>query len=79
MNLTDEMIKKIKEELSTDPAKMGYAGKTKGEIVDLMNKPVVTTKTVTYTSPSRIHEVWIQVADTANVVTVKDIEEVTGL
>ena len=76
MALIDEIYKRIKEEIEKDPAKMGYAGKSDQEIMDLINAPIITEQTITHTSPPRAYEIIRGIADAPNVVTsVTDISE----
>ena len=39
MNIQDEILKRIKDEITLDPRNMGYAGKTDDEIQNILNNP----------------------------------------
>lgn len=39
MNIQDEILKRIKKEITEDPYNLGYAGKTDEEIQEILNNP----------------------------------------
>lgn len=69
MGMTNEMLKKINEELSTDPDKVGYAGKTDEEIKVLLNAPIYIQRIVVDTLPSPMARIMRKIADAPNIVT----------
>jgi hypothetical protein len=75
MSLQDEINKRIKEEITTDPEKLGYAGKTDEEIMKLLNDPIqVTTTTISF-SPSPMNRILAGLASAPNAIV--DKTEVT--
>ncbi len=73
MNGITNIYSIIKKEIDEDPEKIGYAGKTNAEIVNLLNNPQKKTKIVEYEIPARIYAILIGIANTSNVVAEKDV------
>lgn len=73
MSLTDEMLKKIKEEINNDPEGLGYLGKSDKEIMNLLNNNFTKPRIVLDEFQSPIHRILIGIADTPNVVTEAEV------
>ena len=73
MKLADEIMQRIKEEISNDPTGRGYEAKTNSEIMSLINEPYEVEIIVKETRPARIHEILIGIASSPNVIKVEDV------
>ena len=73
--LQDEINKRIKEEISNDPEKIGYAGKSDEEIQVLLNTPVVKERIVYDQSAPPISRILSGLANAANIVQVKEVTD----
>ena len=69
MALKDIILQKIKEEIQLDPESVGYAGKTRDEILQLLNNSVRKYRTVEDAFPSPINRILTAMADTPNAIT----------
>lgn len=75
MAISDEVLKKIEEEIVNDPENMGYKGKTEDEIAALLNSPVVKQRVVEEVSAPRINIILTRIADTPNIVDKIDFKD----
>lgn len=73
MALNDEVLIKIKEEITNDPFGVGYAGKTDDEIQDLLNKPVYKQRIVVDTETAPIARILAGIANLPNVIALQDV------
>lgn len=67
------LIDIIKKEITNDPEGLGYKGKTKREIVDLLNNPYKKSRVVEDEYPARIQIMLMGIANAPNYVTLEDI------
>ena len=72
MAIQDLINAAIKDEISNDPQKVGYAGKTDAEIASLMSNPIIRTSVVTFEEVAPISRV-LQNINAPNVVAEQDI------
>lgn len=79
MKLTDEIMQRIKDEMSDDPTGRGYDGKTDFEIMSCLNEPYEVEVIVKETRPARIHEILIGIASTSNVIKLEDVASVKAM
>ncbi|GEM_PF-4687337 len=79
MKLVDEIMQRIKDEVSDDPAGRGYDGKTDSEIMSLLNEPYEVELIVKEIRPARIHEILIGIASSPNVIKVEDVVSVKAM
>lgn len=75
MDLTLDMLRKIKEEIVKDPDKLGYDGKSDKDIATLLNSSVFKERVVVDAHPSPINRILRGVADGPNEVTETDIAQ----
>ena len=79
MGILDIVIQKIKEEISTDPLNIGYAGKSDEEITLLLNSPVKRIVTTEEQDQPPVNRILSGVAEAANQVTIDDVKSATSL
>lgn len=75
----DELMRRIKAELNTDPTGRGYAGKTDAEITAMLNEPYEVEVVRTELRPARINQILLGVANTPNVIKTADVTEAKGV
>lgn len=73
MALKDEILLKIKEEITNDPFNVGYAGKTDAEIQDLLNNPVYKQRIVVDSETAPIARILSGIANLPNIIDVQDV------
>lgn len=73
MSVTDEILMRIKLEITNDPEGVGYAGKTDDEIMVLLNSPQIKQRVVDETLPSPMNRILNGLAKAPNVIESKDI------
>jgi hypothetical protein len=74
--IPEKVYELIKEEITNDPEKRGYKGKTDTEIMVLLNENYTVDRIVTDLLPSRIHVILRGIADMPNVLSdSKDVTE----
>ena len=71
--ITDEILKKIKEEIAADPQELGYLGKTDDEVAKLLSDTVYKSRVVIDASPSPLNRILDNIKDSPNVVTKEDV------
>lgn len=76
MALKDEILLKIKEEITNDPFGVGYTGKTNQELLDLLNNPVYRQRIVIDSETAPIARLLAGIADIPNIVSLQDIIDV---
>ena len=79
MALKDIIFQKIKEEISQDPSGIGYAGKTKSEILELLNNPARKTRIVEDVSQAPINRILSGIPETSNMVVLTDLNAVLAI
>lgn len=75
MGLTTDMLKKIKEEIATDPMTLGYAGKTDAEIATLLSSNVYRLISSTDIIISPINRILANMAESPNVITAIEVSQ----
>jgi hypothetical protein len=75
MALQDEINKRIKEEIETDPMSIGYAGKTDEEIKVLLNNSVIKQRIVEEPHPSPMNRIMAGLAGTQNIITAQEVTD----
>lgn len=75
MTLKDLINEKIKLEITNDPEKLGYAGKTDAEIMAILNNPVTKQRVVEDVSTAPINRILAGIADTPNVINEVDVTD----
>lgn len=73
MGLREEILRKIKEEIETDPTGVGYAGKTDEEIAILLSNPINRDKVITETYSSPMSRIIAGLAFAPNNAEVQDV------
>lgn len=73
MSLTNEILKRIKEEIAKDPEKVGYSGKTDAEILGLLNNSVQVPRTIYENKPSPINRILSGMTRTPNAITTVEL------
>ena len=76
MSVQDEINKRIKEEITVDPNKIGYEGKSDEEIQVLLNSSIQVVNTVISYQPSPMNRILAGLASAPNAIVNK--EEVTS-
>jgi hypothetical protein len=71
----EELLLRIKKEISDDPMNVGYAGKTDAEIMVLINSPQVVSRVVETTLPSPINRILSGLSEAPNIVQTKDVTD----
>ena len=75
MATKDEILKKIKDEITLDPYGIGYAGKTDDEIVLLLNSSVQKQVVITEVYPSPMNRIMSGVEAEENIVTLEEVKD----
>lgn len=75
MGLTTDMLKKIKEEITTDPMSLGYAGKTDAEIATLLSSNVYRLVSSTDIIVSPINRILASMTESPNVITAIEVSQ----
>lgn len=75
MDLTLDMLRKIKEEIANDPDNLGYSGKTDKEIAIILNSSIFKERVVVDAHPSPLNRILRGVAEGPNVVTETDVAQ----
>lgn len=73
MSLQDEIYKRIKEEISLDPDRVGYSGKTDDEIMVLLNSPIAKEVVIIQYHPAPINKILSGLAKAPNIVEKQDV------
>lgn len=79
MSLTNEMLKKIKEEIANDPEGIGYAGKNDLEIANLLSSSVFKKRIVMDAYPSPLNRILAGLADSPNIITDNEIAQAKSI
>lgn len=72
--IQDEILKKIKEEITNDPQGLGYTGKTDDEILQILNNPVRTQRIVEDIGQSPMNRILSGIAGTPNITTLTEVQ-----
>ena len=75
MAIKDDVLKKIKDEITLDPYGIGYAGKTDEEIVVLLNSPVQKQVVITEVYPSPMNRIMSGIEEVENIVTLEEVKD----
>ncbi len=73
MSLQDEILKRMKLEITNDPDGVGYAGKTDDEVMQLLNNPVAKQRIVFDYLPAPINKILSGLKEAPNVVATSDV------
>jgi hypothetical protein len=73
MGITGEILKKIKEEIATDPDKLGYAGKSDKEIATLLSSSVFKEMVVIEAHSSPLNRILRGINESPNIVTEAEV------
>ena len=74
MALTNEMLKKIKQEIQNDPFMVGYSGMTNAQKINSLNNPTLKSKVVEYFEQAPISRILSGLAESPNIITAEDIQ-----
>ena len=75
MGLRQELYRRIKQEILTDPEGLGYAGKTDAEIMDMLNTPVTKQRVVTDTFSPPITRILAGLEGASNIISETEVTE----
>jgi hypothetical protein len=75
MGLTQEMLKKIKEEITKDPEGLDYTGKTDVEIASLLSNGYFKDRIVVDAYPSPLNRILINLAEGPNIITAIEVAQ----
>ena len=75
MSVQDEILKRIKEEIANDPRKLGYAGKTQEQQMNILNSAyfIVVSSEIIQAPP--ITQILAGIESTPNAVDVKLVSD----
>lgn len=73
MSIQDIIYAKIKEEITTDPQGVGYAGKSDDEIMTLLNEPIRKQISVEKITQAPLSRILSGIGGTKNVVDKNDV------
>ena len=79
MGLQEDILSKVKEEISNDPFSVGYLGKTDDEIQQLLNSPVERTKIVTYYDTAPMSRILNKIKDAPNIISSKEVGDAKAI
>ena len=75
MAINDKIMELMKEEISKDPEKRGYAGKTDEEVQALLNEAYVKQIVTEVIQTPRISAILAGIPNTENVIDTKDVTD----
>ncbi len=76
MRLNDEMLKKIKEEITNDPQKIGYiTAKNDEEVATLLSNGGFTERIVQDAYPSPLSRILTNMANSPNIITSTEVTQ----
>lgn len=79
MPLQDTILRAIRQEISEDPERRGYDGKSDDEILSLLNESYEVDVIVKQPRPSRMNVILAGIAETPNAADRQDVIEAKAL
>ena len=75
MGLTTDMLKKIKEEILSDPDNMGYAGKTDIQIANLLSSSPIKSYTNYEVCISPLNKILANLSNSPNIISSTEVSQ----